>query len=391
MDWLVKIIKLAKFESGLAYVAIGNTVSAIMGTAFWLIIVHILNAEGYGILNYYLATGAMLSAVSILGLNTTVTVYLAKGSENIRYQANMAILITNSIIAMLLMTFIGYFYISLLLVGLSFFSMTIAELLGRRLYRRYSFIVMTERALQISLSLLLYFVMGLDGVIIGYAVSALIFSYRYFKSFSNFRFEIQILRPKLRFIMHSYCLGMSQTVTLYIDKILIAPLFGFTMLGLYQLGFQFLIFLAIIPVSLYQYLLPQESSGIQRRNIRLVGLAMSLLIAPIMFFVSPIIIKEFFPNFVESISATQIMSLGIIPITVTSLLNARLLGMQKSKPVFIGALIYVSSLSAMIFSLGSIMGILGLAFSVVFALTAQAATVWIMDRVMHKKSIGKSI
>jgi len=42
----------------------------------------------------------------------------------------------------------------------------------------------------------------------------------------------------------------------YIDKVIKGTLFGYYALGLYQLGFQFFMFIRTLPVSLYQYLLP---------------------------------------------------------------------------------------------------------------------------------------
>lgn len=269
---LKKILGISKLDSGLAYLGAGNLSASILGALFWFALASILATEDYGRLNYYLAIAFILSSVSLLGLNTTVITYLAKGVEKIRYQANLIVLFSNSIIFLLLLIFMNYLPLSLLLIAISFFMMSVAEFLGRRLYKKYSFLVIAQRASQIALSIGLYFLIGWDGILIGYAIAALIFSYRFFRSFRNFSITISELKPRFAFMTHSYSLGLSQSLTAYADKLIIAPLFGFAVLGLYQLGFQFLMFLAIIPTSLYQYLLPQESAGVERRKVRFAGL-----------------------------------------------------------------------------------------------------------------------
>ncbi len=231
-----KILRATKLDSGLTYVGAGNLLASILGGLFWFALASILATEDYGRLNYYIAIGSMLSVVSLLGLNTTVITFVAKGFEKIRHQANLVVLVSNSFVFILLI-FMNYPPLSFLIIGLSFFTMSVAELLGGKLYKKYFFLLIAERASQVALSIGLYFVIGIDGIIIGYAIAALTFSYRFFKTFRNFSFAISELRPRFAFMTHSYSLTLSQALTLYADKLIIAPLFGFTVLGLYQLGF----------------------------------------------------------------------------------------------------------------------------------------------------------
>lgn len=379
-----------KLDSGLTYIGAGNLTASILGALFWFVLASILATEDYGRLNYYLAIAFILSSVSLLGLNTTVITYVAKGVEKIRYQANLVVLFSNSIIFLLLLIFMNYLPLSLLFIAIGFFTMSVAELLGRRLYKKYSFLVIAQRASQIALSIGLYFVIGWDGILIGYAIAALIFSYRFFRSFRNFSITISELKPRFAFMTHSYSLGLSQSLTAYADKLIIAPLFGFAILGLYQLGFQFLMFLAIIPTSLYQYLLPQESAGVERRKVRFAGLVASVILSIIFFAASPFVIKGLFPNYIESIPATQVMSFGIIPMAINSIINSRLLGREKSKPVFIGAIIYLASLTLMLYMLGSTFGLIGLGTSVVISLSLQSISLWIMNRRLNDNKFKPS-
>jgi O-antigen/teichoic acid export membrane protein len=91
------------------------------------------------------------------------------------------------------------------------------------------------------------------------------------------------------------------------------------------------------------------------------------------FFGLEFIITQFFPEYVDGITAARVMILGIIPMTVNALINARLLGTGKSKIVLIGSVTYIASLFSLMFFLGSTHQLLGLAIALVASLTLQSA------------------
>ena len=66
--------------------------------------------------------------------------------------------------------------------------------------------------------------------------------------------------------MHVYSLTLTRKMSLYLDKLLIPELFGFSILGEYLLGFQILMLLSVIPSSTIQFLLPIKSSVKQEKN-----------------------------------------------------------------------------------------------------------------------------
>jgi len=359
-------------DRGLAYVTIGNIGSGVLGAVFWLILASLLIAENYGLLNYYLASTFIFGTVALLGLNPTMTTYLAKGVEKIKHQANLTALVSSVAFIAPLILLTGYLPLSFLLIGVTLFQMSMAELLGRKMYKEYTFILVGQRAAQLALGISLYFVYGIDGVILGYTLSFLAFSYRYLITIKNFRFDFSQIRSNFKFMMHGYAMELARTISMFSDKLLIAPLFGFTVLGLYQLGAQFLLFLGMVPTILYHYLLPQEASGIHSRKIGIGAFIISSILAIGSVASVPWIISTLFPKFTDSILAAQLMSMGIIPMTVTSILSSRFLGMERSRPVFIGATIYVATQYMTIIILGNIFGIVGLAMSLITALTAQA-------------------
>ena len=374
MSWFsTKIFKPFGIDQGLVYVTIGNIGSAVLGAVFWLILASILIAENYGVLNYYLASTFIFGTVALLGLNPTVTTYLAKGVEKVKHQSNLMALLSGVAFIAPLIILTGYLELSVLLIGVVLFQMSVAELLGRKMYKEYTFILVGQRAAQIVFGISLYFVYGIDGVIIGYTLAFIAFSYRYLITIKNFRLDFSQIRTNFKFMMHSYAMELARTISMFSDKLLIAPLFGFTVLGLYQLGAQFLLFLGMVPTIFYHYLLPQEASGIHSRRISLSGFVISSILAIVFVLSVPWIITTFFPNFTDSMLAAQLMSIGIIPMTITSTLSSRFLGMERSRPVLIGATIYIATQYTTIIILGNIFGIVGLALSLIIALTAQAA------------------
>lgn len=381
---------------------LGNLAAGLIGGSFWLVVALVTQVSEYGETNYYISLASILSALSLVGLNLTVMTYLPKGEVRLKRQAEMFILITNTVIAIPLVVITRSFPLALMLFGTSLFGMTVAQVLGSKSYKKFPVLVVGQRALQFALSIGLYFVMGIDGIIVGYGLSAIVFSYSFIRdqirpasSLSGSRSPDDVagpassgppaspvseLKSKFGFITHAYSTSMAQVLTLYADKLFIAPAFGFATLGLYQLGFQFLMFLGVIPASLIHYLLPQESSGMDRKVVRKLGLILSVSVALILFLTLGWIIQWLFPSYVEAVVAARIMVLGIVPMTMIALINSRLLGREKSRPVIIGSGVYLASLFLLFYVLGNALGVTGLAISVVASLSLQAAVLWLVSR-----------
>jgi len=379
MPWMSRILGIIRADSGLTYVGLGNFIALGVGGLFWFVIASMLAAEDYGELNYYISVASVSSVISMLGLGTTVITYVAKGSKKIASQANFVVLLSNAIGAVVLMTITNY-YTSLLLVGISFFSMTISETLGMKLYKKYFLLLVAERATQIGLAIALYYAIGLQGVIIGYTLGALTFSYSFFRSLRNISFDVSELKSRFAFLLHNYAFNISETLALHADKLIIAPVFGFTVLGFYQLGFQFLMVLGVIPASLFYYLLPQFSSGNKKGNVIYVALILATLFASIAPIIIPVLIDMFFREYIGVILTAQIMSIGIVPMTINSILNSSLLAKGHSKNVLVGAIVYISSLLILFYLLGTLVGVVGLGISVVVSLSLQSLVLFLLSR-----------
>ena len=371
-------------HKGLIYITLGNLLGAAATGAFWLLLALIQNADEYGKTNYEISIASLAASAALLGLNTTVTTYVAKGSTKINVQANQLILISSGIAAIIVAFFnwiLGFF-----VIGMAFWMMSTYELLGRKMYKQYAFVNIGARASQLFVSILLYYFLGITGIAIGFIISFLIFSQRYFISTKEFSRDFSEVKNKIKFSLNIYSFNMSNAFLLYFDKLIIAPLFGYAVLGYYQLGFQFLLFLGMIPISFYQYLIPEESSGLKKTRVRFLGLLVSIGLTAILFLSSPWILQYLFPHYMASLDSMRIMSIGIIPMMIVWTLNSKFLNVGDTKYVLFGSAIYLTIQISLIFYLGSTMNVIGLALAVVLALIAQASFLFISDKHLQQKN-----
>ncbi len=330
----------------------------------------IQSVNDYGHVNYTIAIGSLAASISLLGLNTTVTTLLPKGSAHVNVQANQIILISATVCAIAVSLFnwiLGFF-----VIGMAFWMMASYELLGRRLYRHYALNVIGARGAQLVLSLVLYYYFGVFGILLGFIISFFAFSRIYFKSIPLFSRKFEDIRNNFGTSLHLYSYNLSNAFLLYFDKLLIAPIFGYATLGYYQLGFQFLMFFSMIPVSFYQYLIPEEASGKKKNKLRLYGIGLSIILTVFLFLLSPYIINTFFPNYVGSLNSMKILSIGIIPMMVIGTLNSRFLSLHRTIYVVIGSVVYQTLQIILMLYLGSRLEIVGISMAVVLALTGQS-------------------
>jgi O-antigen/teichoic acid export membrane protein len=372
-------------HKGLVHVAAGNVLGSALIGIFWLYLASIQSAKEYGVTNYEISIASLLASAALIGLNTTVTNFLAKGIRNVNVQANQVILITGGIAAIVVS-----FHNALLapfVIGMTFWMMSSYELLGLKLYKRYAITVVGARALQTAISIALYYFIGVNGIIIGFAISFIIFSHQYYASVKKFSLSFDVIKGKMRFSLGVYSYNLSNAFLMYFDKLVLAPIFGYMTVGYYQLGFQFLIFFSMIPISFYQYLIPERSSGLSKKtNLVLAGIILSLVLMTLMFLLAPWITDTFFPSYTGSLSAIKILSIGILPMMLVSIINSKLLVDGNTRFIIIGAAIYQALQIALSVYLGSFLGATGLAISVVFALYAEAAFLIVSTRYRPKFS-----
>src|SRR5919109_1001617 len=178
------VLRFLTSHKGLIYITLGNRLGAAATGVFWLLLAFIQNAHEYGKTNYEISIASLAASAALLGLNTTVTTYIAKGSSKIHIQSNQLILLSGGIAAVVVAYFnwiLGFF-----VIGMAFWMMSSYELLGRKMYKQYAFVNIGARVSQLFLSILLYYLFGIMGIAIGFIISFLIFSQRYFISARQF-------------------------------------------------------------------------------------------------------------------------------------------------------------------------------------------------------------
>jgi len=363
----------------LTTIGIANITSSAMSAIFWLYMASLLGTEDYGQISYLLAIAGIVSVVSLLGAGNTLIIYTAK---EIRLQASVFFiaLISSAVAAIILFFFLYNTAVSLFIFGYVIFGLASSEILGRKLYADYAKYMITQRVLMVGLSIGLYFLLGIEGIILGMALSFLPYVFRIYRGFQESRIDFSLLRPRFGFMMNSYILDLSRAFNGQMDKIIIAPMFGFAILGNYHLSLQFLSLLSMIPSIVYQYILPRDASGLSSTLLKKVTLLVAVGLAILGMLLGPIVLPIFFPGFTNAVDIIRIVSLTIIPVTINFMYISKFLGDEKSKIVLIGSGIYLLVLVLGIIILGELFGVNGIATSLVLAAGSESVYLVTVNR-----------
>jgi len=371
-DWN-NIKNIFKRFKDLASVGIANISAMLISSIFWLYIAALIGDEGYGNIGFLLATASIVGGISLLGSSDTLVVYRAK-EVKLQSAIFLVVIIVAVVASLATFVFLQSSEVSIYIVGYVIFTLILYEALGSKNYRNYSFFFISQRILAIVLALILYFIMGLEGIVLGYALSFLPFSIYIYKTFRSTPINFQLVRPRFSFMMNSYARSLMQTFSASLDKLIIFPLFGASLLGNYYLGFQVFNLLAILPSIVFQYVLPQDSSGVSHNRLKKLTVIITAALSGIAIISSPIILPIFFPDFIEAVVIVQIMSIALVPSSISQMFISKLLGNEKIKIVIIGQGIGLTGMIGGIFVLGDIFGILGAAMG--FTIGAVTATIY---------------
>ena len=324
------------------------------------------------------------STVALLGAANTLIVYTAK---NVKIQSSLYVLtLISGSITSIVVFFIFYDVgTSFLILGYVIFGLITSELLGYKLYKKYSKYIITQRALMVVLSIGLFYIFGQEAILIGIALSFSPYIIGIIRGFKKTKINFNLIKERSNFLMNSYLHSVVATLNGSIDKIIIAPLVGFALLGNYSLGLQFLTLLQIIPMVVTKYIIPQDSTGIENRKLKKITILTSLGLAILGFTIGPFVISMIFPEFGETEWVIRIVSLSIIPFTIVLMYQSKFLGQEKSSRLLFSSTIWVGTQILGIIILGSIYGINGIASAVVLGATATAIYVIIADELDKKK------
>ena len=368
MDWnLIKRINGLKSISQIgAATAGGNAIAAF----FWIYMADLMGQEDYGELGYLLSIAAIASTISIVGGQWTMSVYTAKG---VRIESSLYFIsiITSTVTAIVLYFLFENVGIGVYVIGVVIFNLFVAEILGKKRYKTYSKIFFLQKIILVILAILLYYILGAEGVLLAYGISFLVFTSRIISTLRNHEFNFGLLRQRFKFWMFNYIIQLSNSARAQIDILLIGPLFGFALVGNYFLGLQVLGLFLILPLIIFKYTLPQDSSGSSTKQIKIIAVVASIGFALLGIFVAPEVILFALPEYADTVELIPLLSLAIIPRTVTTMLMSGFLGKENNMHLLVGNLIAFSIVVLGILYLPEYFDIVGLAIAYVLSVTIQ--------------------
>ena len=357
---------------------LGNGISAI----FWFSLASLINPEEYGQIHYFLAIAGMAQLLSLISTTNALQVYVAK---NIKIHSTLFFI---SIIAGIVSSLVVFLFFSrtdtsLLVLGYIIFELSNGFLLGKKLFSNYAKFFLTQKILTVIFGLGLYFTFGVDGIIFGLVLSYVPYIWILVNEFRNTRIDFSLLKPRKGFLINNYGINISGAVGGQMDKLIIAPILGLELLGNYSLAMQFAVILMLLPTTVFKYLLTQDSSGKNTKNLKKNTIFASVGLATFGIVILPMIIPILFPNYIDTVIAIQIISVAIIPGTIGIFYDSKLLSIEKSKFLVIGKGIGLFTMISGFVILGPIYGIIGLAVTLVVSSCLQTLVVIIASKTIR--------
>ena len=351
----------------------GDVIGSVLSAIFWFYLASQIKPDAYGEIHWFLGIVGIFSCVALFGTLNTITVYSAK---NIKIQSTLYLisLIAGAILSLVVILVFPSFYeidSGILLIAYVINTLALGDLLGRKLYSTYSKYVLTQKGLTLGLGLLFFYYFGYDGILFALALSYVFYIKRIFIIFREQKINFNLVKERIGFITNNYMVFLLACFNGQIDKIIIAPLLGFTLLGNYSLALQAITIMMIFSAIFYKYILPQDSSGKNTKNLKIFAIIVSISISLVGIFLGPTLVEVFFPKYLEAKDAIQIMSVVIAPSTIALILESQFLGSEKSRVVLIGAIISLVILICGMIILGLNFGIIGLAWSLIIATSAK--------------------
>jgi len=369
MEW--KDIKNIRGLRSVTLIGSSNIIGSAITSVFWISIASLIGADSYGELSYFLAIIGIAAVIAMIGGGYTMQVYTAK---KVKIESSLYLIgiITSTVAAITLFLIFENLGVSISVVGIVAFNFILFETLGKKLYKKYFKIFVAQKILFVLLAFTLLFAFGPEGILVGYGISMLLFSQIIYKSLKNNKVNFPIIRKRIKFLSHSYLIDLSGTARNHIDKVIVAPLLGFSVLGNYFLGLQVLDLMLILSGIVFKYTLPADSSGESTGKIKILTIIASFFIMLLGIFVAPLVIPIVLPEYATTVDLIPILSLVVVPRTIVTMIGSSFLGQENSKHVVIGNVITFCVLVISILLLVELFGITGVAMAYVIAFSSSA-------------------
>ncbi|NIP61656.1 MAG: hypothetical protein GWN01_10870 [Nitrosopumilaceae archaeon] len=368
----------------LSSIGIADIVGSGISALFWFYLATLIEPDIYGEINYFISIANVGATVSLLGATQSLLVYSSKG---IKIHSSLYILnLIVGVVSALIVTFmVNDASVGLLVVGYLVFAISYSDVLGRKYFKTYTKYILIQKLLMFTLSIGFFFLFGTESIILGMALSFFIGVFQIFYGFKETKIDFGLLRKKFNFISFNYALSITRIIRGTIDKLIIPHLFGFAILGNYSLGLQFFTMMMILPMIVGKYLIPLESSGVENKKLKKLIIVTSIVIGILGVLIGPEIGSILFPKFAEADSVIRIVSLGVIPATVSLTYSAKFLGREQGKIILVLGIIKTTIMILSVVFLGTLYGIEGIATGIVLSSTGEAIISIILAKITHSK------
>ena len=346
----------------ISVIGIGDLGSKGITALFWFYLAAIILPSQYGEIHYFLSIAAVVSTFSLIGTQNSLTVYFAKNNSVV--STLFFISAIGSIISFFVIFFVyDRFDIGLLVIGNVIFTLGISTLLGTKNFKKYSILSIIQKILMVIFSITAYYLFGVEWILLAISLSYFVYSKLIIDGVKRYKIDLLLLKKNKNFISSNYFLMLTNIVTAQVDKLLIVPILGLTVLGNYALAEQIILLLTIVPSIIFKFVLPTSASGINNKKLQKYTILVSILITALSITLLPIILPIFFATYTDVILLIQIMSLSIIPISISIFYFSKFLAMENAKIPFIGGIISSIVMVTGMLGLGTLYGTTGIAIA----------------------------
>ena len=358
---------------------IGTGISA----GFWFYLAILISPESYGELHYLLSIAGIVSYLTLIGSQNTITVYVAKKIQ-IQSTFNFISLVSSIFGFIILFLIFDRIDIGFLVLGYTINNLVIGELFGKKEYKNYLKYILIQKISTPIFGISFFLGFGIEGVIYGLALSYTAFYFRIIKIFKEIKIDFSLLSKRKGFIINNYFIALTGTFHGQIDKLIIMPILGSAILGNYALSLQIIGVMMIITSIFFKYMVPEESSGKNIKQIQKIMIISSVGFTLLGLFVVPSILPIIFPEYLESVDSIRIMSLSIIPMSIIQIYTSKFLALEKSKFIIISLIISLSVLTPTMIVFGQWYGVSGIAAAFVISTIIQSTYFIISNKKWNK-------
>ena len=370
---------------GLTAIGVSETIGTSATALFWFFLASIIPPDQYGEIFFYLGIASIASSAVLFANKNTIIVYISK---NIQLQNTLYIITLGGTFVASLVVMIVFFRIDVgfVLVAYVFNSLALGELLGKKSFSFHSKNVLLQKFLVVILGVSFFYIFGVDGILYAIGLSYSSYLILVFKSLNRTPLNFPLLKQHIGFVSNNYSVGLLQITKSQIDKLIIPTILSFSILGHYALALQIMTAMNLFSNIIFKFILPYDASGEPNTKIKFLTIIISVIISILGISLTPIVLPILFPQYIDAMLAIQIMSITVIPTSITFIFTSQFLGMEKSRYVMLSKFCSMIVISVGMIILGSLYGIQGLAISYLVANSLDAILLFLLSKYEKSKS-----